>query len=33
MLGYRPELKKAIDQEVAVDKVARGVQVNGKKTK
>jgi hypothetical protein len=33
MLGYRPDLKKAIDQEVEEDKIARGVQVIGKKTK
>jgi hypothetical protein len=33
MFGYRPELKKAIDQDVEADKIARGVQVNEKKTK
>lgn len=33
MVGYRQDLKKLIDQEVEADRIARGVQVNGKKTK
>jgi len=32
MVGYRPDLKRAIDKEVEVDKIVRGVQVNGTKT-
>jgi len=33
MVGYRPDLKRAIDKEVEADKIARGLQVDGKKTK
>ena len=33
MVGYRPDLKRAIDKEVEADKIARGVQVDEKKTK
>jgi len=31
MVGYRLDLKNAIDQEIEADKITRGVQVNGKK--